>query len=486
MARLDQRDYTYFTTVRGMCRSCRRIVPARVFFRDGSVWQESLCETCENTPHLIASDKDWYLRELLKPRPDRSPLDFAAPPARGCPHDCGPCTWHAGNCQLPVISITNACNLNCPVCFTYNRPDRIHHMPIDEMVRTVDWIVESSGSVDLINITGGEPTLHPQLLEILQCCRRDEIGRITMNSNGLRLAEDSGLCEQLAEFGVCVVLSFNTFDGETSVKLHGRDLVDVKLKAVDNLTRAGVRMTLLNVMVRDTNEDSIAGIFDLMRRNDRILSLTVQTMTYTGQGGGQWGPRKHLPVDEATRIVCEQSGGMLRPEDFMPRPSTHPLCYSLCYMIRTDDAFLPFLRFAPAEKISSLLNDSYLLRLGDDDSFFREAIDNLYARGETVNLAVFRKLVEDLYPGGRALSEFQRQGLAESAIRTVYIHSHMDEDTFDCSRAMLCPDLIPTEPGRLVSACTYNLFYRQQDPRFYAENLLSDQKNPDASRGVPR
>jgi len=477
MSRLSQRDYTYFTTVRGMCRSCRRITPARVFFRDGAVWQENLCETCENQPVLIASDSKWYLREVLKPRPDRSPLNFAKPPTRGCPHDCGPCTWHANNCQLPVLSITNACNLNCPLCFTYNRPDRIYNMSVDEMARTVDWIIESSGQVDLINITGGEPTLHPQLIDILKCCQRDEIGRITMNSNGLRLAEDYGLCEQLAELGVCVILSFNTLDGEISTKLHGRDLVDIKLKAIENLTRAGVRMTLLNVMIRDTNEDAIAGIFDLMRQNDQILSLTVQTMTYTGQGGGQWASRKHLPVDEATKIVCEQSGGMLNVADFMPRPSTHPLCYSLCYMIKSDDAFLPFLRFAAAEDIAPLLQDSYLIRLGDDDTFFRDAIDNLYARGDTENLAVFRKLVEDLYPPGQALSQFQRQERAESAIRTVYIHSHMDEDTFDCSRAMLCGDLVPAAPGKLIPACTYNMFYRQQDPRFYADN-------PDASRGV--
>jgi len=440
-----------------------------VFFRNGAVWQESLCETCDSEPAMIASDKEWYLSEVLKARPDRSPLDVAKPPRRGCPHDCGPCTWDANNCQLPVLSITNACNLNCPLCFTYNRPDRTYHMPVDEMARTVDWIVESSGPVDLINITGGEPTLHPQLMEILQCCRRDEIGRVTMNSNGLRLAEDQELCEQLAGLGVCVILSFNTFDGEISSQLHGRDLVDVKFRAIENLTRAGARMTLLNVMIRETNEDSIAGIFDLMRQNDQILSLTVQTMTYTGQGGGRWTARKHLPVDEATRIVCEQSGGMLEPSDFMPRPSTHPLCYSLCYMIKSDNAFLPFLRFAEAEKIAPLLNDSYLIRLGDDDSFFREAIDNLYARGETENLTVFRKLVEDLYPSQRALSQFERQSRAESAIRTVYIHSHMDEDTFDSSRAMLCGDMVPAEPGKLIPACTYNMFYRQQDERFYVE-----------------
>ena len=78
-------------------------------------------------------------------------------------------------------------------------------------------------------------------------------------------------------------------------------------------------------------------------------------------------------------------------------------------------------------------------------------------------------MVEQLYPSGESVSEFDRQQIAESAVRTIYLHAHMDEDTFDCSRAMLCPDLVPAEPGRLVPACTYNLFYRVQDPRFYVE-----------------
>ena len=469
MTRLKERGYTYFSTVRGMCRSCRTIVPARVFFQDDKVWQQSLCPICENQPALIASDKDWYLKNTLRAYPDYSPLKLSKPPMNGCPHDCGPCTWHASPCQLPVISITNACNLNCPICFTYNRPDQIYHITIEEMDRTVDWIIESSSRVDLINITGGEPTLHPQILDILHCCKRPEIGRITMNSNGLRLAEDMDLCKRLAELGVYVILSFNTFDQGTALVLHGRDVVEAKLKAIDNLTRAGAKMTLLHVMMRNTNENAISGILDLMRTNDNILSLTVQTMTYTGQGGGHWPTRHHIPVDEAARIVCEQSDGSLEFSDFLPRPSSHPLCYLTCYILKSGQTFLPFARFASPEKLLSLMSDSYLIRLDEEEDYFRDVINQLYARGETGHLRLFRELIETLFPKNGHITVFERQRLAESSVRTIYVHAHMDEDTFDCSRAMLCPDLVPAEPGRLIPACTYNLFYRMKDARFYVD-----------------
>ena len=469
MARLEERDYTYFTTVRGMCRRCRQVVPARVFFRQGQVWQQGLCPTCENAPALIAADKDWYLSSVLKQMPDRSPLAGCHPPVRGCPHDCGPCAFHASPCQLPVLSITNACQLRCPICFTYNRADRLYHMPVDEMRRTVDWIIESSGSVDLINITGGEPTLHPQILDILDCSRRPQIGRVTMNSNGLRLAEDATLCRELADRDIYVILSLNTLDRTVSQQLHGQDVVTAKLKAIDNLTAAGVRMTLLNVMIRGLNEDAVGGIWSLMRRNDHILSLTVQTMTYTGQGGGGFARTGHIPVDEAARIVCRQTDGELVFGDFVTRPSAHPLCYLICYALKTGPDMLPFARFSETQRLADLIRDSYLVRPDEGQDFFADAINQLYAQGKTEHLGTLRKLVEALYPAGKSLRAFERQRIAESAVRTVYVHTHMDEDTFDCSRAMMCPDLVPAEPGRLIPACTYNLFYRMQDERFYVE-----------------
>jgi len=342
-------------------------------------------------------------------------------------------------------------------------------MPVDEIKKTVDWIIESSQQVDLINITGGEPTLHPNIIDILHACKRPEIGRITMNSNGICLAEDYTLCEQLADIGVYVILSFNTFDSDVSKHLHGCDITALKLKAIDNLTRAGVRMTLLNVMIHKTNENAISSMLELMQQNDNILSLTVQTMTYTGQGGGNFGKTQHVPVDLAAQKVCEQSKGMLEFNDFITRPSAHPLCYLVCYMLKSGREMLPFVRFAPREKIEKLIQNSYLICPENGDEFFSDIINQLYSEGKTEHLVVLRKLVEKMYPPTISLTDFQRQRIAESAVRTIYIHTHMDEDTFDCSRAMLCPDQVPSEPGRLIPACTYNLFYRMQDERFYVE-----------------
>jgi len=468
MGRLQERDYTYFRTIRGMCRQCRTIVPARVFFRDGSVWQQSLCPHCDNDSVLIADDQDWYLRQILQPSPDHSPLIGARKPQQGCPHDCGPCSWHASPCQLPVVSITNACNLDCPICFTYNRNDKIYHMSPSEMRNIVDWIITSSAPVDLINITGGEPTLHPRLMELLHICQRPEIGRVTLNSNGLTLAHDYTLCQQLAELNVYVVLSINSFDADVSRQMHGRDIIPEKHRALENLLRAGVKVTLLNVLVQDLNESTLGQLLELMDQYDNILSLTVQTMTYTGQGGSRFPRTRHVPVDLAAKKLCDYSNGLLTFTDFVRRPAAHPLCYLVCYLLKDKHRLVPFMQFASAERITALIQDSYLMGADGGQDFFTGIISQLYAENNRKYLGVLRRLVETLYPPKRHLSHFERQRLAESSVRTIYIHAHMDEDTFDCSRAVSCPDLVPVEPGRLIPACTYNLFYRQKDERFFS------------------
>jgi 7,8-dihydro-6-hydroxymethylpterin dimethyltransferase len=172
-------------------------------------------------------------------------------------------------------------------------------------------------------------------------------------------------------------------------------------------------------------------------------------------------------VDEGARVVCRHSGGSLAFEDFLPRPAAHPLCYLTCYLLKSGRQLLPFARFAPRETLLSWMADSYLMRLDREDPFFRDVINDLHARGDGAQLKLFRGLIERLYPAGGGVTPFERQKRAESCVRTVYIHTHMDEDNFDCSRAMLCPDLVPSEPGKLIPACTYNLFYRMKDERFY-------------------
>ena len=290
-----------------------------------------------------------------------------------------------------------------------------------------------------------------------------------MNSNGIRLAEDFDLCRRLADLGVYVILSLNTFDPETSRRLHGRDLTAVKQQAIENLARAGVRMTLLNVLIRDVNEDAPGRISgphaaarphpqpdraddDLHRPRRRAVSAGAGTFRST---------RRHGSSAASRAASCE-------PTISSAGPSAHPLCYLVCYLLKSGERLLPFARFRPARRDRAAAG-RFVSCCGPTwpriSSPRRSTGSMPTADRASGHAAAAGRAALSAGPGDRAISS--ASGWPRRACGPIYLHAHMDEDTFDCSRAMLCPDLVPAEPGRLIPACTYNLFYRMQDERFF-------------------
>lgn len=469
------RPYTYLGTVQGLCRQCRRIVPARIIEEGGAVYQERICPTCGSGRARIADSVEWYLERAATAvhcKPARQPGD---PVQHGCPFDCGPCAFHANACRLPVFSVTNACNLDCPICFTYNRADARYHMSREELRPLLDKLIERAGPFDLINVTGGEPTLHPDILSLLQECQRPEIGRVTMNSNGLRLAKDEDFCRALVDLGVYVVLSFDTFRPEVARTIHGRDLVAEKIQALENLQRFGIGTTLLNVMIRGLNDVEIGAFLELARTHPVVRSVTVQTMTFTGHGGKNFTPREHMPLDGAARAIEQATRGAMRAPDFFAHSGAHPLCYSIAYYLKTaerpGDGFISFTDIFGVEELRQMLGLGYLLQPDDtSQQAFKTAIDRLWAAGDERGvLPALKRLLARLYPAGQALTAFERQAIAQENILAVYLHAHMDEDTLDLGRLCVCSDQVPDPEGRLIPACAYNLFYRQKDPRFWRD-----------------
>ena len=465
-------EQVFLSLSRGMCRVCRRSAEVRYLATPEGVFLERFCPEHGTSRALVAETLAWYLAALQAPSAARPPAR-TQPRTGECATSCGPCTFHGQACQLPVFSITNACDLRCPICFTYNRPDRAWFMSPDELDRHLDFVLEATGGVDLVNVTGGEPTMHPELPELLRRCRRPGIGRVTVNTNGLRLARDPALAAALAGSGAYAILSLDTLDPARSVRLHGRDVVREKRAALDALARAGVPTTLLMVLVGGVNEDELPALLELLATREHVRSLTIQTMTYTGQGGGSFEPRRHLPVEGVERRIEEATGGRVARSDFLPLPTAHPLCYGVSYLLSDGAGALhPMTRLLPPATLARQLADGYLLRPSDGfEEELRAGVDRLWASGaDPALLATVKDLVRAVYPPGEPLGVHERQRRAERRVKTVYVHAHMDEDTFEVGRAMRCPDQVPVHAERLVGACAYNLFHRQRDERFWVQD----------------
>jgi uncharacterized radical SAM superfamily Fe-S cluster-containing enzyme len=453
------------------CTTCQQAELAWYTARVDGVFLSTVCPVAGERSAKIAADVDWFITRMGNWQPVS--CDGTLPIERGCPFDCGLCQFHTGGLRLPVFSITNACNLDCPICFTFNRPDQLYFKSHTDMTLIVDHIIEQAGSVDLINITGGEPTLHPQLFELIDTCNRVEIGRITLNTNGLRLANNPDFARKIKDTGVQIVLSLDTFDPDTSRLIHGVDLVAKKRRALEILEELDIPTTILSVCIKNVNEDDVNDIVHSYFPRNFVRSITIQNMTFTGQNGSQFvngpvdQPRVHITMDEVEVLLSQRD--MFHCQDFFPLGAYHPLCYSVAYYIVYKDRIFSLSRLIDPNLLVEASRSSYLLNPSNKLARrFLDGVNQLWAKGEDPEfIRVLREFFNKLYPTDKNLNSRERARIAEGLIKPIYIHPHMDADNFDIGRVSCCGDVVPDESGRMIPACAYNLVHRQKDPRFW-------------------
>lgn len=469
-------DHLYHGATRSLCAACKEAVDARVVFRDGAVFLEKRCPAHGAASTRIASSAEWYLDALSFVAPS-TPPDGARPVARGCPFDCGPCALHQQRSALPVVPITSACNLDCPVCYTHNRNDPAFVLDRTAFQAVLDQVA-ARGELDIINFTGGEPTLHPELPELLRMARRAGFRRLTVSTNALRL--DEAAVRELAACDARMVVSLDTFDDAVDRTLVGATTVQAKLRALDLLERHQVTTTILPAVAAGLNDRDVGRLFDLVMARPNICSLELHTVAFTGERGAGFSRAARISIPDLHRLLDEHTGGRVRASDFVPSPLAHPHCYSICYLLcLPGGGYVPFTRFMSRATLYELLGDSLYLEPGERvEAALRDCIDRLWSEGEEPEgapvLGTLKRLIQEMWPPGRPLPLAERRRIAERASKAIYVHAHMDAETFDVGRVMKCPITVPDLPppeggppgGGFVPTCAYNALYRERDPRF--------------------
>ena len=241
---LDSQDHVYYSMTKSLCGMCKQAVDAKIVLRDGAVFFDKFCPQHGHQQCQVSSSAEWYLDCLSFLAPSEPPSRISKPIEKGCPFDCGACPSHQQKVYLPVVPITSACNLDCPICYKINKNEAAYRMSTDDMRRILDHLIEDHTELDIINFTGGEPTMHPQLIEFLEMCRDAGIRRLTISTNGLKLLDES-YTRRLAELDARVILSLDTFRPEVDHVMLGANTVEHKLRVLDLLEKHDVTTTLL-------------------------------------------------------------------------------------------------------------------------------------------------------------------------------------------------------------------------------------------------
>lgn len=457
-----------------LCIRCKRGIPADIVEVDDKILMRKRCPEHGFQEVLLASDAAWYHRTLAFGAALKPPVFVKNAVEAGCPYDCGACASHQQSVYLPVIPITSACNLDCPICYTINKNDGAFHMPLDEFAATLDVIRRNDPHMKIINLTGGEPTRHPQLTEIVRLCHKAGIHRVTISTHGLTFLHDEAMLQELAELRARIVLSFDSFDDKINKRMIGANVYSAKMRVLDQLAKYNVDTTLIPVLALGVNDHEVGQLIDLALTREHIRSLEIHTMTFTGQGGTGFDQTARMTAPDVLRHIETSTGGRLRLDDFVPSPCAHPLCYQTCYLLRTNHgAYVPFARFMSKQQIRALLTDNLYIEPGAKmERVLEEVIADLWAAETSTDttqdvLATIKGLLQQLFPS-RAIPYHQQQVLAEHASKAVYIHSHMDEGNFDTDRIRQCCVGVPAPDGGNIPTCSYNILYRARDARFSA------------------
>jgi len=457
----------YGTTT--LCPFCSRLLPGEVFGRDEAVYLSRECPEHGRIEALVCSDINWF--EGLK-RFDVTPIKPAHPQhpvSQGCPLDCGLCAAHRQVAGTVAIEISNRCNANCPVCLGDNRGT--FEMSVAEIRELVEGAIRDQGQIGVLTLSGGEPTIHPQFFAILSLLDRPEIGRINLNSNGLRMVQDAKFVEQLRKHPK-VYVSLH-FDGRNAKQIRGTR-PELQEQALDRLCEAGIGVVPLILGVRDINDGELGALVPaLLQRSKAIKTVIVSLMAYTGANGGRFKPEplRRLTIPDAVDSIATGSGKVIHREDFIPVPMPNPICAAIGYFFVDQEGIIPMIRAAGVDETVACIQNQHFAQANEKmEAFFREMINNIYANprkfpDSSRTLRRLKTFVERLFTGDRR-TPAERQALAEESIKTVFIMQFMDGWTFDTQRLSKCSCQHLLPGNRLVPSCGYYTFHRQRDMRF--------------------
>lgn len=472
-------DHIYYSMTKGLCSECKKSLDAKILFAGDEVFLDKYCPEHGHQKVMIASSVEWYLDALSFVAPSTPPRGDIKPVKQGCPFDCGPCQQHQQKVALPVVPITSACNLDCPICYTVNKNDDAFMLSKESFAAILEHLKKNHDELDIINFTGGEPTLHPELPELLRMSRAAGIRRLTISTNGLKL-KDEAYVRELADCDARIVLSLDTFDPEIDKTMLGANTVKTKLGVLDLLEKHQVTTTILPAVAAGLNDRDVPKLLELVLARPNICSLELHTLTFTGQGGVGFDRTARITTPDLHRIIEQATEGRITPKDFVPSPLAHPHCYSICYLLMLDGGgYVPYARFMGRQKVFELLAGSlYMQPRADVEEALRTAMDDLWASESPppeadAILATLKRLLGEMFPP-RGLPLAERQRIAERASKAIYIHSHMDEESFDVSRIMKCSVGVPETDGSNIPTCAYNVLYREKDARFATKDVVDN------------
>ncbi len=466
------RDYTFLGLTQSLCPECRTVVPAKIIARGSRVYFRKTCLEHGQREDFICSDVGRYdLTETSLPA--KLPQHTFTEVQRGCPYDCGLCEEHEQHTCIGVIEITDSCNLSCPMCYAASGPGQ-KHKPLEDIKTAIDRLVLAEGRAEVVQLSGGEPTLHPQLLAAVEYALSKQIDYVMINTNGIRLAKDAELVERLAEHRERLEIYFQLDSLVDSQIAHLRGeagLLETKLRALDRLATAGLNVTLVSTLQGGVNNDAPAELVEFARTRSEVTGLSFQPATYSGRHVLPATLDQRITFPDVVDTIVNDPRNEYQASDFFPLPCAHPNCHWISLAARAGSAFIPLTQYVDASKNLDLLANGISFTREKTQTLAQQVIARL-ACGDagcctptvppasSKSLPVLNGNATDTHDVADFLERVAKQAVSARDMLRITITSFLDVYNFDLRRVMKCCTHHVLPSGHIIPFCAYNVLYR--------------------------
>lgn len=481
---MQLREHTLLGMTQSLRPECLALVPAKIIAREGRVYFRKRCPEHGFRDDFICSDVRLYDRMEFS-LPGKVPAAFGVEPDKGCPFDCGLCTEHEQHTCVGLVEMTSACNLECPMCYASSGPGG-KHLSYDECTRSIDRLVAVEGRAEVLQLSGGEPTIHPDFLRTLAYACSQPIDIVMINTNGIRLAHDADLVAAIAEYKNRIEIYFQLdgFSESASRALRGESLVATKLRAIEALGRRGIRTTLVCTLQPEVNDTEIGAIVKYGLERPWITGISFQPAMYSGRFVAPADLERRITFPDVIRAIVDQSDGIFRDDDFLPLPCAHPNCHTLTYAFRSRGSVVPLPRFIDVRNHLDILANGIVFSRNRARDLIETYLGKLNCCGHERNAngangstakapsANESPRIDPVPIDSRgdatlaeAATEFFSRALAERLspedVFRITITSFLDAFNFDVRRLMKCCIHHVLPSGHVIPFCAYNVLYRE-------------------------
>ncbi|MCL2816446.1 MAG: radical SAM protein [Oscillospiraceae bacterium] len=447
------REYIYHSFTRTICSACGELVDGKIAYNDKGVFVLKNCGRCGDHFEILEEDYKYHLSKNKYDK--RGTVSFTQTKTdKGCPYDCGLCERHDQHTCIGLIEITKKCDLNCPMCYAGHETGGDIELDLVEKMMDFYMTSENNGA-EILQISGGEPALHKDAVEIIKMAKNKGFKYVMLNTNGTRIAEDEDFVRELSDFrgGFEIYLQFDGLDDEVYAKLRGKNLSGVKKRAIAALDKYNIPTTLVATIEKGVNDHLCGEILVYGMNQPCVRGVNFQPVSYYKNGRPA---QDRVTLSGVLNRIEKQTGEMIRTSDFIPLPCNAERV-AITYLFKDKKGFVPITRNNDLSEFKDFIGNTFVFTVED-------TLKNFSENSRIFNIGSCCNLINDIkkyLPKNFILkSKEEKMKFVDENTFRISVSSFVDKYNFDMkSMQKECVHII-TPDFKRIPFSAYNMLHR--------------------------